>query len=64
MGTDGSGSAGHGALTAETIKLRGTLLGNQKDLLELHRTLVRGGLLSEEEFWGGREVSAASGTGG
>ncbi len=39
---------------AEQIRLRGALLGKDKDLLLLHRTLVRGGILSEEEFWLGR----------
>jgi hypothetical protein len=42
-------------LSAEEIKLRGTLLGSNKELLQLHRTLVRGGLLSEEEFWETRQ---------
>ncbi|PJF18416.1 hypothetical protein PSACC_01753 [Paramicrosporidium saccamoebae] len=42
-------------LSAEEIRLRGTLLGSNKELLQLHRTLVRGGLLSEEEFWETRQ---------
>lgn len=40
----------------EEIKLRGMLLGSDKELLQLHRTLVRGGLISEEEFWETRKV--------
>lgn len=43
------------SLTAEEIKLRGSLLSTNRGLLELHRTLVRGGLLSEEEFWETRQ---------
>lgn len=45
-------------LDAEEIKLRGTLLRSNKELLQLHRTLVRGGLLSEEEFWETRQVTS------
>lgn len=47
-------------LSAEQIKLRGTLLATDKELLQLHRTLVRGGLLTEEEFWETRKVSPQS----
>lgn len=47
-------------LSAEDIKLRGTLLGGNKELLQLHKTLVRGGLLSEEEFWETRQVRMPS----
>ena len=47
-------------LGAEEIKLRGTLLSSNKELLQLHRTLVRGGLVSEEEFWETRQVRTRS----
>lgn len=43
-------------LNADEIKLRGLLLANNKELLDLHRTLVRGGLITEEEFWETRKV--------
>lgn len=43
-------------LNADEIKLRGTILGNDKELLQLHKTLVRGGLVTEEEFWETRKV--------
>ena len=38
-------------LTAEEIKLRGSLLAKDKDLLKLHKELVFSGVISEEEFW-------------
>ena len=41
-------------LTSEEIKLRGTLLSGNKELLQLHRTLVRSNLITEEEFWQSR----------
>lgn len=48
-----------GRLSTEEIKLRGTLLGSNKELLQLHRTLVRGGLITEHEFWETRQVPKA-----
>lgn len=57
MGTSAkTNEAMNGKLTMEQIKLRGTLLGTNKELLQLHRTLVRGGLITEEEFWETRQV--------
>lgn len=38
-------------LSAEEIRLRGLLLGENKELLKLHRDLVMAGKLKEEEFW-------------
>lgn len=38
-------------LTAEEIKLRGSLLAKNKDLLKLHKDLVFSNILTEEEFW-------------
>ena len=38
-------------LTPEEIKLRGSLLAKNKDLLKLHKELVFSNILSEEEFW-------------
>ena len=38
-------------LTSEEIKLRGSLLAKNKDLLKLHKDLVFSNVLSEEEFW-------------
>ena len=38
-------------LTSEEIKLRGSLLAKNKDLLKLHKELVFSNVLSEEEFW-------------
>ncbi len=42
-------------LSPEDIKLRGSLLAKSKELLKLHKELVFGGLLSEEEFWETRQ---------
>lgn len=38
-------------LTPEEIKLRGSLLAKNKDLLKLHKNLVFSNILTEEEFW-------------
>jgi transcription initiation factor TFIIH subunit 1 len=38
-------------LTSEEIKLRGSLLAKNKDLLKLHKDLVFSNILTEEEFW-------------
>lgn len=38
-------------LTSEEIKLRGSLLAKNKDLLKLHKDLVFSSILTEEEFW-------------
>lgn len=38
-------------LTPEEIKLRGSLLAKNKELLKLHKELVFTSILSEEEFW-------------
>lgn len=38
-------------LSAEEIRLRGVLLGENKELLKLHRELVMSGKLTEDEFW-------------
>lgn len=38
-------------LTADEIRLRGLLLAKNKELLQLHRELVMGGLIREEDFW-------------
>lgn len=42
-------------LTAEEIRLRGTMLASNKELLRLHRQLVMSGLITEEEFWATRQ---------
>lgn len=42
-------------LTPEEIKLRGSLLAKNKDLLKLHKELVFSNILSEEEFWEDRK---------
>ena len=42
-------------LTPEEIKLRGSLLAKNKDLLKLHKDLVFSNVLSEEEFWEDRK---------
>lgn len=49
-----SGHEGTGALSSVDIKLRGQLLSKDGQLLSLHRDLVLGGHLSEEEFWATR----------
>lgn len=38
-------------LTPEEIKLRGSLLAKNKELLKLHKELVFSNILTEEEFW-------------
>lgn len=38
-------------LTPEEIKLRGSLLAKNKNLLKLHKDLVFSNILTEEEFW-------------
>lgn len=42
-------------ITPEEIKLRGSLLAKNKDLLKLHKDLVFSNILSEEEFWEDRK---------
>ena len=59
MNGSGSGNGnGRQEKVLEEIKLRGMLLGSNKELLQLHRTLVRGGLITEEEFWESRQVNS------
>ncbi len=41
-------------LTNEDIKLRGNLLSKNPELLQLHRSLVMSGMITEDEFWSTR----------
>lgn len=47
-------------LSAEEIRLRGIMLANSKELLQLHRELVMGRMVTEEEFWGSRRPQLES----
>lgn len=42
-------------ITPEEIKLRGSLLAKNKDLLKLHKDLVFSSILTEDEFWEDRK---------
>lgn len=47
-------------MNSDSIRLRGSLLSQDAELLKLHMALVRGGLITEEEFWTTRESALKS----
>ncbi|KAJ3086843.1 RNA polymerase II transcription factor B subunit 1 [Quaeritorhiza haematococci] len=51
----GGGSSGRGVLSQQEIQARQTLLSKNKELAKLHRQLVIGGVITEEDFWENRK---------
>lgn len=49
-----------GKVTADEVMQRGRLLAGNRDLQALHASLVKGGVVSEEEFWETRKVQTTT----